>query len=262
MFIVGVLCIIGVSCANANVEKSKEQPSNLVKQLIINEDENQTRTVDFKYDESGRLIEVSTVVDAGTKSEFTEKVTVAYGESTIVCKSEKKSMTLSVDSEGFVQKREVKFEDTLVIYNYEYKSGKLVSFGTDDCLRNYIWDGDNISKMFVVMRDEDLIWYDTIDYKYSDVVRPSIDILAFSSMFGGFPKAESVASKGIVSKYMPSEVKVSNYDNEKALNSISLLTCKYTTDKYGRIESFDYKYSRNNGSEFEENTNVTVKVEY
>ena len=261
MFIVGVLCII-VNCTNANVEKSVEQPSNLVKQLVINEDEDQTRTVDFKYDESGRLIEVSTTINAKTKSDFTEKATISYANDEIVCKSEKESMTLSIDSEGFVQKRELKSEDTLKIDNYEYKSGKLVSCGMDDCGRKYIWDGNNISKVYAVLCDEDLIWYDTIEYKYSDVVRPNIDILAFSSMFGGFPDAESVAPNGIVSKYMPSEVKVSNYDNDGALNSISLLICKYTTDEYGRIESFDYKYSRNNGSEFEENTNVTVKVEY
>lgn len=262
MFIVGALCIICAGCANANVEKSAEEPSRLVKQLVIDEDGDQTRTIDFKYDESGRLVEVSTVVNAGTKSEFTEKATVSYTNGAIVCEGAKESMTLNVNSEGFVQKREVKSEDTLVIDNYEYKSGKLASCGKDDCGRKYIWDGDNISKVTAVLCDEDLIWYDTIEYKYSDVIRPSIDILAFSGMFGGFPGPESVASKGIVSKYMPSEVKVSNYDSEGALNSVSLLTCNYSTDKYGRIESFDYKYSRNNGSEFEENTNVTVKVVY
>ena len=265
MLVIGMLCIICLGFVNAenhtkttgNVSAGNE-PSRLVKQLLINDDGWQKRIVDFEYDESGRLVAVSTTYNAETESEFTEKATVTYGNGTIVCEGPKKKLTLTLDSDGFVKEEKRIYEDSVIEVHYKYNSGKLGSCG----LRKYFWDGDNITKMTAVLCDEDLIWYDTIEYKYSDVVCPSIDILAFSGMFGSFPGAESVASKGIVSKYMPSEVKVSNYDGEGALNSVSLLTCNYNTDKYGRIESFDYKHSRHNGSIFEDNTNVTVKVVY
>ena len=69
MLVVGMLCIICLSCANAEnqdeqtdsiVTNVQEKPQNLVKQLLINDDDWQKRVVDFEYDESGRLVAVST----------------------------------------------------------------------------------------------------------------------------------------------------------------------------------------------------------
>lgn len=259
--------MICLSCANAENQTEQtdsiatnvsEKPQNLVKELLINDDDWQKRVVDFEYDESGRLIAVSTTVNAGTKSEFTEKATVTYGNGTIVCEGPKEKLTLMLDSEGFVKEEKRIYEDSVAEVYYKYNSGKLGSRG----LHKYLWDGDNITKMTAILSEEDGIWYDTIEYKYSDVVRPNVDVLAFSDMFGGFPSVESVAPKGLVSKYMPSEMRICNYKNDSSLNSVSLFTCKYSTDEYGRISSFEYTHSRNNGSIFESNANVTVKVVY
>ena len=271
MLVIGMLCMICLSCANAEnqteqtdsiAENVQEKPQNLVKQLLINDDDWQKRIVDFEYDESGRLVAVSTTYNAETESEFTEKATVTYGKSTIVCEGSKEKLTLTLDSDGFVKKRERITEDTVTVAAYEYNSGRLSACGDGDCGNKYLWDGDNISKITDLWNYKDEFVYDTIVYKYSDVVRPNVDVLAFSYMFGGFPTVESVASKGLVSKYMPSEARSCNYNSDGTLNSVSLLTCKYSTDEYGRISSFEYTHSRNNGSIFESNANVTVKVLY
>ena len=271
MLVIGMLCMICLSCANTGNQAEQtdsiatnvqEKPQNLVKQLLINDDDWQKRVVDFEYDESGRLVAVSTTYNAGAESEFTEKATVTYGNGTIVCEGPKEKLTLTLDAEGFVIKKEWITEDTVTVAAYEYNSGKLSACGDADCGNKYLWDGDNISKMTAVLCVDDGNWYDTIEYKYSDVVRPHVDVLAFSDMFGGFPTVESVAPKGLVSKYMPSDAKSCNYNSDGTLNTVSLFTCKYTTDEYGRISSFEYVHSRDNGSIFEDNSNVTVKVVY
>lgn len=272
MLVIGMLCMICLSCANAEnqteqtdsiAENVQEKPQNLVKQLLINDDDWQKRIVDFEYDESGRLVAVSTTYNAGAKSEFTEKATVTYGKSTIVCEGPKEKLTLTLDSDGFVKKRERITEDTVTVAAYEYNSGRLSACGDAECGNKYLWDGDNIAKMTVVLCEDDGNWYDTIEYKYSDVVRPNIDVLAFSDMFGGFPNAESVASKGLVSKYMPSEIKGSNYNSDGAMTRVLLLTHKYTTDDAGRITDIEYyRYSFDIASKLKEETNMTVKVVY
>ncbi|MBO7134223.1 MAG: DUF4595 domain-containing protein, partial [Bacteroidales bacterium] len=268
MLVVGMLCMICLSCANAEnqtkqtdniVTNAQEKPQNLVKQLLINDDDWQKRVVDFEYDESGRLVAVSTTYNAGAKSEFTEKATVTYGKSTIVCEGPKKKLTLRLDSDGFVKEEKRIYEDSVIEVHYKYNSGKLGSCG----LRKYLWDGDNIAKMTVVLCEDDGNWYDTIEYKYSDVARPNIDVLAFSDMFGGFPNAESVASKGLVSKYMPSEIKGRNYNSDGAMTRVLLLTYKYTTDDAGRITDIEcFKFTFDIASGSKEETNVMVKVVY
>lgn len=272
MLVVGMLCIMCLSCANAEnqteqtdsiARNAQEKPQNLVKQLLINDDDWQKRVVDFEYDESGRLVAVSTTYNAETESEFTEKATVTYGKSTIVCEGPKEKLTLTLDSDGFVKKRERITEDTVTVAAYEYNSGRLSACGDAECGNKYLWDGDNIAKMTVVLCEDDGNWYDTIEYKYSDVARPNIDVLAFSDMFGGFPNAESVASKGLVSKYMPSEIKGSNYNSDGAMTRVLLLTHKYTTDDAGRITDIEYyRYSFDIASKLKEETNMTVKVVY
>ncbi|MBR4582475.1 MAG: DUF4595 domain-containing protein [Bacteroidales bacterium] len=272
MLVIGMLCMICLSCANTGnqVEQTdsiatnvQEKPQNLVKQLLINDDDWQKRVVDFEYDESGRLVAVSTTYNAGAESEFTEKATVTYGNGTIVCEGPKEKLTLTLDAEGFVIKKEWITEDTVTVAAYEYNSGKLSACGDADCGNKYMWDGDNISKMTAVLCVEDGNWYDTIEYKYSDVVRPNVDILAFSDMFGGFPTVESVAPKGLVSKYMPSEIKGSNYNSDGAMTRVLLLTHKYITDDAGCITDIKYyRCSFDIASGAKEETNVTVKVVY
>lgn len=272
MLVIGMLCMICLSCANTGNQAEQtdsiatnvqEKPQNLVKQLLINDDDWQKRVVDFEYDESGRLVAVSTIYNAGAESEFTEKATVTYGNGTIVCEGPKEKLTLTLDAEGFVIKKEWITEDTVTVAAYEYNSGKLSACGDADCGNKYLWDGDNITKMTAVLCVEDGNWYDTIEYKYSDVVRPNVDVLAFSDMFGGFPTVESVASKGLVSKYMPSEIKGSNYNSDGAMTRVLLLTHKYITDDAGRITDIEYyRYSLDIASGSEEETNVTVKVVY
>ncbi len=272
MLVIGMLCMICLSCANADnqneqtdsiAENVQEKPQNLVKQLLINDDDWQKRVVDFEYDESGRLVAVSTTYNAETESEFTEKATVTYGNGTIVCEGPKEKLTLTLDAEGFVIKKEWITEDTVTVAAYEYNSGKLSACGDADCGNKYLWDGDNITKMTAVLCEDDGNWYDTIEYKYSDVVRPNVDILAFSDMFGGFPTVESVAPKGLVSKYMPSEIKGSNYNSDGAMTRVLLLTHKYITDDAGRITDIKYyRCSFDIASGSKEETNVTVKVVY
>ena len=264
--------MICLSCANAENQTGQidsiatnvsEKPQNLVKQLLINDDDWQKRVVDFEYDESGRLVAVSTTYNAETESEFTEKATVTYGNGTIVCEGPKRKLTLTLDAEGFVKKRERITEDTVTVAVYEYNSGKLSARGDADCGNKYLWDGDNITKMTTVLCEDDGNWYDTIEYKYSDVVRPNVDVLAFSDMFGGFPTVESVASKGLVSKYMPSEIKGSNYNNDGAMTRVLLLTYKYSTDDAGRITDIEcFKFTFDIASGSKEETNVMVKVVY
>lgn len=272
MLVIGMLCMICLSCANAEnqteqtdsiAENVQEKPQNLVKQLLINDDDWQKRIVDFEYDESGRLVAISTTYNAETESEFTEKATVTYGKSTIVCEGSKEKLTLMLDSDGFVKKRERITEDTVTVAAYEYNSGRLSACGDAECGNKYLWDGDNIAKMTVVLCEDDGNWYDTIEYKYSDVARPNIDVLAFSDMFGGFPNAESVASKGLVSKYMPSEIKGSNYNSDGAMTRVLLITYKYTTDDEGHITDIEcFKFSFDIASNLKEETNMTVKVVY
>ena len=272
MLVIGMLCMICLSCANADnqneqtdsiAENVQEKPQNLVKQLLINDDDWQKRVVDFEYDESGRLVAVSTIYNAETESEFTEKATVTYGNGTIVCEGPKEKLTLTLDAEGFVIKKEWITEDTVTVAAYEYNSGKLSACGDADCGNKYLWDGDNITKMTAVLCVEDGNWYDTIEYKYSNVVRPNIDVLAFSDMFGGFPSAESLVPKGLVSKYMPLEIKGSNYNSDGAMTRVLLLTHKYTTDDAGRITDIEYfRCSFDIASGSKEETNVTVKVVY
>lgn len=272
MLVIGMLCMICLSCANTGNQAEQtdsiatnvqEKPQNLVKQLLINDDDWQKRVVDFEYDESGRLVAVSTTYNAETESEFTEKATVTYGNGTIVCEGPKEKLTLTLDAEGFVIKKEWITEDTVTVAAYEYNSGKLSARGDADCGNKYLWDGDNISKMTAVLCVDDGNWYDTIEYKYSDVVRPNVDVLAFSDMFCGFPTVESVAPKGLVSKYMPSEIKGSNYNSDGAMTRVLLLNHKYTTDDAGRITDIEYyRYSFDIASGSKEETNVTVKVVY
>lgn len=268
MLVIGMLCMIGLSCANAENQteqtdsiagNAQEKPKNLVKQLLINDDDWQKRVVDFEYDESGRLVAVSTTYNAETESEFTEKATVTYGNGTIVCEGPKKKLTLRLDSDGFVKEEKRIYEDSVIEVHYKYNSGKLGSCG----LRKYLWDGDNISKMTAILCEEDGNWYDTIEYKYSDAVRPNVDVLAFSDMFGGFPTVESLASKGLVSMYMPSEIKGSNYNNDGAMTRVLLITYKYTTDDEGHITDIEcFKFSFDIASNLKEETNVTVNVVY
>lgn len=272
MLVIGMLCMICLSCANTGNQAEQtdsiatnvqDKPQNLVKQLLINDDDWQKRVVDFEYDESGRLVAVSTTYNAETESEFIEKATVTYGNGTIVCEGPKEKLTLTLDAEGFVIKKEWITEDTVTVAAYEYNSGKLSACGDADCGNKYMWDGDNISKMTAVLCVEDGNWYDTIEYKYSNVVRPNIDVLAFSDMFGGFPSAESLVPKGLVSKYMPLEIKGSNYNSDGAMTRVLLLTHKYTTDDAGRITDIEYfRCSFDIASGSKEETNVTVKVVY
>ena len=245
------------------VEEVVEEPSFLVKSIEINQDGAVDSKVTFEYDELDRLIKVTSHRNIGTDYEWTIESTVTYGDGVITCEAGMRKLELTLDGEGYVKKSEYFLEGEGFVQRYKYKSGKLSEcIDETDCGNSYLWDGGNVNivKVFSPSCDESFS-FDSVFYKYGDVDRPNIDVLAFAEEAGFLPGATSVAPKGMVSKFMPMESKTNIYSDAHMIMASSKLKYTYTVDDYQRVTGIECGYNYYDGEE-EESGTFTVKVNY
>lgn len=245
------------------VEEVVEEPSFLVKSIEINQDGAVDSKVTFEYDELDRLIKTTTRRNIGTDYEWTIESTVTYGDGVITCEAGMRKLELTLDGEGYVKKSEYFLEDEGFVQRYKYKSGKLSEcIDETDCGNSYLWDGGNVNivKVFSPACNESFS-FDSIFYKYGDVDRPNIDVLAFAEESGFLPGAPSVAPKGMVSKFMPMESKTTIYSDAHMIMASSKLKYTYTVDDYQRVTGIECGYNYYDGEE-EESGTFSVKVNY
>lgn len=245
------------------VEEVVEEPSFLVKSIEINYDVAGGNKVTFEYDELDRLTKVTSHRNIGTDYEWTIESTVTYGDGVITCEAGMRKLELTLDGEGYVKKSEYFLEGEGFVQRYKYKSGKLSEcIDETDCGNSYLWDGGNVNivKVFSPACDESFS-FDSVFYKYGDVDRPNIDVLAFAEEAGFLPGATSVAPKGMVSKFMPMESKTTIYSDAHMIMASSKLKYTYTVDDYQRVTGIECGYNYYDGEE-EESGTFTVKVNY
>lgn len=223
-------------------EAIPEEPSMLVKAIEINQDGAVDSKVTFEYDELDRLIKATTHRNIGTDDEWISEATVAYGDGVITCEGRMRELTLTLDADSTVKKSEMISEGEGIVLRYLYKSGKLSQIVNEiDCGNKYTWDGGNVNvtNIFAPSCDESYS-FDSVEYTYGDVDRPNIDVLAFSEEFGDLPQAASVAPKGIVSKFMPTERKTRVYSDALVLMGTTIVKYTYTTDEFDRVSTIEY----------------------
>lgn len=245
------------------VEEVVEEPSFLVKSIEINQDGAVDSKVTFEYDELDRLIKTTTRRNIGTDDEWIIESTVNYGDGVITCDAGMRKLELTLDGEGYVKKSEYFLEDEGFVQRYKYKSGKLSECVDEtDCGNSYLWDGGNVNivKVFSPACDESFS-FDSTFYKYGDVDRPNIDVLAFADEAGFLPGATSVAPKGLVSKFMPTESKTNSYSDAHKIMATTIIKYTYTVDDYQRVTGIEYEYNYYAGED-EESGSVSVKVNY
>ena len=245
------------------VEEVVEEPSFLVKSIEINQDGAVESKVTFEYDELDRLIKATSHRNIGTDDEWIIESTVNYGDGVITCDANMRKLELTLDGEGFVKKSEYISEGEGFVQRYKYKSGKLSECVDEtDCGNIYFWDGGNVNivKVYAPACDGN-ISYDSTFYKYGDVDRPNIDVLAFAEESGFLPGATSVAPKGMVSKFMPMESKTNVYSDAHMIMASSKLKYTYTVDDYQRVTGIECGYNYYDGEE-EESGTFSVKVNY
>lgn len=252
-----------VEATDSIVEEVPEEPSFLVKSIEINQDGAVDSKVTFEYDELDRLIKTTTRRNIGTDDEWLSEATVVYGDGIITCEGAMKKLELTLDGDGFVKKSEYISEGEGIVQRYKYKSGKLSECLDEmDCGNSYLWDGGNVNivKVFSPACDESFS-FDSTFYKYGDVDRPNIDVLAFVNEFCFLPDATSVAPKGLVSKFMPMESKTDVYSDAHMIMATSILKYTYTVDDYQRVTGIECEYNYYDGEE-EESGSFSVKVNY
>ncbi len=252
-----------VETTDSIVEEVVEEPSFLVKSIEINQDGAVDSKVTFEYDELDRLIKTTTRRNIGTDDEWLSEATVVYGDGIITCEGAMKKLELTLDGEGYVKKSEYFLEDEGFVQRYKYKSGKLSECVDEtDCGNSYLWDGGNVNivKVFSPACDESFS-FDSTFYKYGDVDRPNIDVLAFAEESGFLPGATSVAPKGMVSKFMPMESKTNIYSDAHMIMASSKLKYTYTVNDYQRVTGIECGYNFYDGEE-EESGTFSVKVNY
>lgn len=252
-----------VEATDSIVEEVVEEPSFLVKSIEINQDGAVDSKVTFEYDELDRLIKTTTRRNIGTDDEWLSEATVVYGDGIITCEGAMKKLELTLDGDGFVKKSEYISEGEGIVQRYKYKSGKLSECIDEmDCGNSYLWDGGNVNivKVFSPACDESFS-FDSTFYKYGDVDRPNIDVLAFVNEFCFLPDATSVAPKGLVSKFMPMESKTDVYSDAHMIMATSILKYTYTVDDYQRVTGIECEYNYYDGEE-EESGSFSVKVNY
>ena len=246
------------------VEEVVEEPSFLVKSIEINHDVAGDNKVTFEYDELDRLIKVTSHRNIGTDSEWTIESTVTYGDGVITCEAGMRKLELTLDGEGYVKKSEYFLEGEGFVQRYKYKSGKLSECLDEmDCGNSYLWDGGNVNiiKVFSPACDESFS-FDSTFYKYGDVDRPNIDVLAFVNEFCFLPDATSVAPKGLVSKFMPMESKTDVYNDGGVIMATTIIKYTYTVDDFQRLTDIEYNVKAYYDGDEEDLGNVTVKVNY
>ena len=252
-----------VEATDSIVEEVIEEPSFLVKSIEINQDGAVESKVTFEYDELNRLIKATSHRNIDTDDEWIIESTVNYGDGVITCDANMRKLELTLDGEGFVKKSEYILEDYGFVQRYKYKSGKLNEcIDETDCGNTYFWDGGNVNivKVYTPACDGS-ISFDSTFYKYGDVDRPNIDVLAFADEFGFLPDAPSVAPKGIVSKFMPTESRYNIYSSGDNM-STKITKYTYTVDDYQRVTDIKYNIKAYYDGTEEDLGNFTVKVNY
>lgn len=255
---------VTVESTDSIVEEVVEEPSFLVKSIEINQDGAVDSKVTFEYDELDRLIKTTTRRNIGTDDEWLSEATVVYGDGIITCEGAMKKLELTLDGNGFVKKSEYISEGEGIVQRYKYKSGKLSECIDEmDCGNSYLWDGGNVNivKVFSPACDESFS-FDSTFYKYGDVDRPNIDVLAFVNEFCFLPDATSVAPKGLVSKFMPMESKTDVYNDGGVIMATTIIKYTYTVDDYQRLTDIEYNVKAYYDGDEEDLGNVTVKVNY
>lgn len=253
-----------VEATDSIVEEVVEEPSFLVKSIEINQDGAVDSKVTFEYDELDRLIKTTTRRNIGTDDEWLSEATVVYGDGIITCEGAMKKLELTLGGDGFVKKSEYISEGEGIVQRYKYKSGKLSECLDEmDCGNSYLWDGGNVNivKVFSPACDESFS-FDSTFYKYGDVDRPNIDVLAFVNEFCFLPDATSVAPKGLVSKFMPMESKTDVYNDGGVIMATTIIKYTYTVDDFQRLTDIEYNVKAYYDGEEEDLGNVTVKVNY
>ncbi|MBO7651959.1 MAG: hypothetical protein J6S84_04495 [Bacteroidales bacterium] len=253
-----------IEATDSIVEEVVEEPSYFVKSIEINQDGAVDSKVTFEYDELDRLIKATTRRNIGTEDEWIIESTVNYGDGIITCDANMRKLELTLDGEGFVKKSEYILEDYGFVQRYKYKSGKLSEcIDETDCGNTYFWDGGNVNivKVFSLACDESFS-FDSTFYKYGDVDRPNIDVLAFAEESGFLPSATSVAPKGMVSKFMPMERKTNVYSDAHMIMATSILKYTYTVDDYQRVTDIEYNVKAYYDGTEEDLGNFRVKVNY
>ena len=132
-----------------------------------------------------------------------------------------------------------------------------------DCGNSYLWDGGNVNiiKVFSPSCDESFT-FDSTFYKYGDVDRPNIDVLAFAEESGFLPGATSVAPNGMVSKFMPMESKTNVYSDGGVIMATTIIKYTYTVDDFQRVTSIEYNVKAYYDGTEEDLGNFTVKINY
>lgn len=253
-----------VEATDSIVEEVVEEPSFLVKSIEINQDGAVDSKVTFEYDELDRLIKANIRRNIGTDDEWLSEATVVYGDGIITCEGAMKKLELTLDGEGYVKKSEYILEGEGFVQRYKYKSGKLSECIDEmDCGDSYLWDGGNVNivKVFSPACNESFS-FDSTFYKYGDVDRPNIDVLAFVEEAGFLPGATSVAPKGLVSKFMPTESKTNSYSDAHKIMATTIIKYTYTVDDYQRVTGIEYAIKEYYAGEDEESGSVSVKVNY
>ena len=246
------------------VEEVVEELSFLVKSIEINQDGAVDSKVTFEYDELDRLIMTTTHRNIGTDDEWIIESTVNYGDGVITCDANMRKLELTLDGEGFVKKSEYISEGEGIVQRYKYKSCKLSErIDEMDCGNSYLWDGGNVNiiKVFSPSCDESFT-FDSTFYKYGDVDRPNIDVLAFAEESGFLPGATSVAPNGMVSKFMPMESKTNVYSDGGVIMATTIIKYTYTVDDFQRVTSIEYNVKAYYDGTEEDLGNFTVKINY
>ena len=239
-----------------------EEPSQLVKGLEIIDKDGNKSIVSFEYDEYDRLVRTTTRRNVGTADGLEKVCNITYRDGTVICEDATHKLTITLDSDSCAKKEEMISEGENFVMRYKYKSGKLSEYINEaDCGSQYFWDGGNIAKVFEHSCDESFS-YDTVIYKYSDIVMPNINILSFVGEGGSIPTAESVAPKGIVSHFMPSESTANVYNDAGIVMGTTISKYDYTTDEYNRITNIAYSIQFGYDGNFEDYGKVTIRVEY
>ncbi|MBO7480714.1 MAG: DUF4595 domain-containing protein [Bacteroidales bacterium] len=254
---------VSVENTDSIVEEIVEEPSFLVKSIEINKDGAVESKVTFEYDELDRLIKATSHRNIGTDDEWIIESTVNYGDGVITCDANMRKLELTLNGNGLVKKSEYILEDYGFVQRYKYKSGKLSEcIDETDCGNTYFWDGGNVNivKVYTPACDGG-ISFDSTFYKYGDVDRPNIDVLAFADEFGFLPDAPSVAPKGMVSKFMPTESRYNIYSSGNDM-STKITKYTYTVDDYQRVTDIEYNIKAYYDGIEEDMGNVTVKVNY
>jgi len=235
-----------------------EEPSQLVKGLEIIDKDGRKSQVLFEYDEYDRLVRTTARRNGGGEN----VCNITYRDGTIICEDATHKLTITLDSDSCVKKEEMISERENFVMRYKYKSGKLSEYINEaDCGNQYFWDEGNIAKVFEHSCDESFS-YDTVMYKYSDIVTPNINILSFVGESGSLPTAGSVAPRGIVSHFMPSESTVNVYNDAGVVMGTTISKYDYTTDEYNRITGIAYSIRFGYDGNFEDYGKVTIRVEY